>query len=87
MHSSYRLGYVWRGDLHIIPYPKPADLPRGARLSEPLTWSVGDRILTFGPLLRGAIELAVVLVVALIILARFRPNGAGRPAEPALPQS
>jgi hypothetical protein len=31
---------------------------------------VGDRILTFGPLLRGSIELAVVLEIALFVRTR-----------------
>jgi hypothetical protein len=37
---------------------------------EPLTWYVGDRILTFGKLLQGVLALAVVLVTAILVERR-----------------
>ena len=37
---------------------------------EPLTWSVGGRVLMLGPLLRGLVELAVVLAVAMLVTCR-----------------
>jgi hypothetical protein len=54
----------------LIDYPNADALLRGSRLSEPLTWSVGDRILTLGPVVRGATELAVVLALALFLRER-----------------
>jgi ABC-type uncharacterized transport system permease subunit len=41
--------------------------------TQPLTWEFGERILTFGHLLRGLIQLAVVLLVALVVARRRRP--------------
>jgi hypothetical protein len=38
--------------------------------SEPLTWEVGGRILTLGPALRGGLELAFVLAVAVLVHRR-----------------
>jgi hypothetical protein len=35
--------------------------------TEPLTWFVGDRVLTLGALLRGLIELAVVVIAAALV--------------------
>ena len=66
-----------------IDYPNSDEFLRGTRLSEPLTWSVGDRILTFGPVLRGATELAVVLAVALFLRDRFgdEPHNSGSDAS------
>jgi hypothetical protein len=54
----------------LVDYPPGAF--SAARFSEPLTWNVGGRLLTFGPLLRGAIDLAVVLIVALVVYGRHR---------------
>jgi hypothetical protein len=65
-----------------IDYPDSAEILRGSRLSEPLTWGVGDRVLTFGPLLRGSIELAVVLGVALFVRSRHGRDDA-RFAKPS----
>jgi hypothetical protein len=47
--------------------------PEGAHSfvgSQPLTWFVGDRILTLNALLRGLIELAVVLAAAAFVTRR-----------------
>jgi hypothetical protein len=50
------------------------DYPGGAdglhAFFEPLTWTVGGRVLTLGPPLRGLVELAVVLAVALLVVRR-----------------
>jgi hypothetical protein len=50
------------------------DYPGGAdglhAFFEPLTWTVHGRVLTLGPPLRGLIELAVVLAVALLVARR-----------------
>jgi hypothetical protein len=43
--------------------------------SQPLTWTVGDRVLSFYPLLRGAVQLVVVLAVALFIRSRYEADG------------
>lgn len=56
----------------LIDYPRSADTFGSIRYSEPLTWVVGDRILTFGPLLRGVVELAVVLAVAMLVYRQSR---------------
>jgi hypothetical protein len=40
-----------------------------------LTWNVGGRVLTFGSLVSGLVQLGVVLVAAAFIYGRFR-NGA-----------
>jgi hypothetical protein len=40
-------------------------------LEEPLTWFIGDRALTLGPLVRGVVELAIVLLVAAFVRARY----------------
>jgi hypothetical protein len=45
--------------------------------SQPATWVVGDRVLTFTTLIEGLVELAVVLLVAVLIATRERR---GRPA-------
>jgi hypothetical protein len=50
----------------LVDYPDTAEIT-AAQLSEPLTWDVGGRILTLGPLLRGTVELAVALFIALLI--------------------
>jgi len=42
------------------------------KASQPLTWEVGQRVLTLGNLFRGLIELAVVGLIALIVLRRSR---------------
>jgi hypothetical protein len=39
-----------------------------------LTWEVGGRVLTFGSLVVGLVQLAVVLVVAAFVYRRFRTN-------------
>ncbi len=51
----------------LTQYP-PSDLH--AFLTEPLTWDVGGRILTLSPLLRGLVEFAVVVLVALVVTSR-----------------
>jgi hypothetical protein len=65
-----------------IEFPPSEDLLRSVRLSEPLTWAVEGRILTFGPLLRGAIELAVVLAVAILVRRRYERGEAISPNPP-----
>jgi len=37
---------------------------------QPLTWYVGDRILTFGALAQGLVALAVVLLAAILVEGR-----------------
>ena len=66
-----------------IDYPDSAELLRGTRLQEPLTWAVGDRILSFGPLLRGSLELAVVLIAALLVRRRYSRNDASGFVNPS----
>lgn len=44
-----------------------------------LSWTVGHHVLVFGPLLRGVIELAVVLCV--ILLVRRHAEAVSRAAE------
>ena len=46
--------------------------------TQPLTWSVGDRFLTFGHLLGGLVQLVVVVLIAMF---------AGRRAGATLPRS
>src|SRR5919106_5778395 len=41
-----------------------------------LTWEVGGRVLSFGALVVGLIQLGVVLVVAALIYRRFRNHSA-----------
>jgi hypothetical protein len=41
---------------------------------EPLTWVIGDRVLTLTALTRGLIELAAILFVALLVLRRRSPH-------------
>jgi hypothetical protein len=53
---------------------------RATRLSEPLTWEVGGRIVLLGPLLRGLIELALVIAVA-VALDRVRRNRLANPSS------
>ncbi|MFL5938500.1 MAG: hypothetical protein ACJ744_16215 [Gaiellaceae bacterium] len=38
--------------------------------TQPATWVLGDRVLTFTTLIEGVVELAVVLVVAVLIYRR-----------------
>jgi hypothetical protein len=39
--------------------------------AQPLTWVLGDRILSLYSLVSGLVEFAVVLAVALVVLKRF----------------
>jgi hypothetical protein len=57
----------------LIEYPESAEgnLARTFGFTRPLTWTVGDRVLTFGALLAGTIELAVVVAVALFVRRRY----------------
>lgn len=50
----------------LIDYPENTEIA-ASRLYEPLTWDVGGRILTLGSLLRGIVELAVTVLLALLI--------------------
>lgn len=59
----------------LIDYPSSAELVAASRLSEPLTWEIGGRILMLGPTLRGAVELALVLLVAVLVHGRFARTG------------
>jgi hypothetical protein len=54
----------------LIAYPSPVDVLSSVRYTYPLTWVVHDRILTFGPLLEGLVELAVVLTAAVLVYRR-----------------
>jgi predicted anti-sigma-YlaC factor YlaD len=45
----------------------PSEAGAAHTFFEPLTWNVRDRVLTLGPLLRGLIELAAVLSLALLL--------------------
>lgn len=42
----------------------------GNPIGTALTWGIGDRVLSLGPLVYGLIELAVVLLVAALVLRR-----------------
>jgi len=55
----------------LTSYPSQSDLGLYTR-SQPLTWFVGRRILTFASLLTGLIELAVVVAAALLITRHRR---------------
>ena len=54
----------------------PDDVLNGSRLytQGPQTWVVGDRLLIFGPLIQSAIELGLVLLVALLVVRRRRQH-------------
>src|SRR5205823_1791012 len=67
----------------LIDYPHSTDLLYSVRHTEALTWVVGNRVLTFGPLLRGLVELAIVLTVALFIRSRFDREEPGDIANPS----
>lgn len=54
----------------------PASELAGYSNSQPLTWIVHGRVLTFASLLTGLIELAVVLAVAVYLTSRARPHPA-----------
>ena len=41
---------------------------------QPLTWVIGSRVLTLGPLLTALIELAVVAAIAAYLVERRRPD-------------
>jgi hypothetical protein len=43
------------------------DEEKAFKFSEPLTWNVGDRVLTLGQLLRGIIEVAAVGAIAILV--------------------
>lgn len=59
----------------LIDYHGNAEIIAASRLSEPLTWDVGGRILTLGPLLRGSVELAAALLIALFVRRQIpRPD-------------
>lgn len=60
----------------LVDYPDAAEIVAASRLSGPLTWEVGGRIVTFGGVLRGAVELAIAVVAALLVL-----HSAGRTAR------
>ena len=51
------------------------------QLTVPLRWHVGDRLLNFGGLASGAIEVALVVVVALFVQKLQRP-GRGAANQP-----
>jgi hypothetical protein len=55
----------------LTKYPDGISLGVVAR-SQPATWVVGDRVLTFTTLVEGLVELAVVLLVAVLIARRPR---------------
>ena len=53
----------------LTEYPEPSEIFYIARGS-PLTWEVSGRVLTLGQLLVGLLELAFVLLVALLVTRR-----------------
>ena len=55
----------------LIEYPQQSQVFAAARYSEPLTWQVSGRVVTFGALARALVELAVVLLVAALLRARL----------------
>jgi hypothetical protein len=58
----------------LIDFPSEAEV-FAENLSQPLTWELGGRVLTFGSLFRGTIELAVALLVTYLVLrARAAPE-------------
>jgi hypothetical protein len=59
----------------LIDYPDRAEIVAASRVSEPLTWDVDGRILTLGPLLRGAVELAAVLLIGLFVRRQLTRPG------------
>jgi len=50
----------------LTDYPSDAEIT-ASQLYAPLTWDVGGRIVTLGPLVRGLVELGVVIVVAWLV--------------------
>lgn len=50
----------------LVEYPDTG----GGSLDLPLTWQIGGRVLTFHQLLRGSIDLVVVLAVAAFVYHR-----------------
>ena len=61
---------------NLLRHVPSEDVRLGITSAQPLTWVVGDRILTLYSLLTGLIEFAVVLAVALLVLRRGRQPGA-----------
>lgn len=62
------------GDLGLVPY----GLYTGV-----LTWEVGGRLLTFGQLVVGLVELAFVLAVAALVYRRFHGDSPQGTPEPS----
>jgi hypothetical protein len=56
----------------LIDWPRSSDALSAIPYTQPLTWIVGGRVITLGPLLEGAIEFVVVLAVAVFIHSRTR---------------
>lgn len=54
----------------LLELPPGEAVLQATRYSEPLTWQVGGRILTFGQFILGLLEFAVVLAVAIVITRR-----------------
>lgn len=55
-------------------YPFESDLFEGGDFLPALTWEVGGRILSFSDLVEGLVELATVLLVALVVQWRRATN-------------
>ena len=66
----------------LIDYPTESEIT-ASQLMQPLTWEVGSRILTFGPLLRGVVELAVVLLAAALVYRAVRGTDRADIANPS----
>jgi hypothetical protein len=63
----------------LTDYPNADGLLRASEFQEPLTWSIGDRILTLGALMRGAVEFGTVMLVALLVRKRQRASRLANP--------
>jgi len=65
----------------LTEYSDPAQIFEGA----PLSWRIGDRVLTLYPLVEGLVELGVVLMVAWFVLRRSAGSVEGATQPPGRP--
>jgi large-conductance mechanosensitive channel len=62
---------------NLLRHVPPGDVRLGFTSAQPLTWIVGDRVLTLNSLLTGLIDFVVVLALALLVLTHARRDATG----------